>query len=122
MCRINGIYRPLRPFSEDEVASVPHVQGVYVIYDFAGPIYVGRSSWSVRSRLLDHLRRTSKGSRVIAWAIGRGARSSLLFEYKQFASFEKTEALLIDRLGTHHFANLRRETDPACRGDLTRLS
>jgi hypothetical protein len=107
----HGIFRPLRPFCEAEVGLAPPLPGVYIIYDLAGPIYVGRSATSVRDRLQAHLAR--RGSGVIAQALCIGAGGSLMFEYEPLISDAQAEAILIDKLGTHAFANLRRETDPA---------
>ena len=101
-----------RPFDLVSVATIPHEPGVYVVYDLAGPIYVGRSRVSVRDRLVAHV--TGRGNRNLRMATQVGASGSLTFSYLGgIASVEQAEALLIRTLGVTRFANLRRETDPA---------
>ena len=100
------------PFDFAAVATVPHEPGVYIVYDLAGPIYVGRSRVSIRDRLMAHL--TGRGNRNLALAIRVGASSSLSFSYLGgIGSVEQAEAQLIRVLGVSRFANLRKESDPA---------
>jgi excinuclease UvrABC nuclease subunit len=113
MLGIRGIFGFLRPFDESHVDRVPAMSGVYVIYERAGPIYVGRSRVNIRGRLRHHLRGT--GNRVIAQALRLGTGLSLRFEHQTMISVEQAEAQLIEALGTSKFANLRRESDPADR-------
>jgi hypothetical protein len=103
---------PYQPFRSDAVGQVPRRPGIYVVYDLAGPIYIGKSSTDVRGRLAAHLRGT--GSRVLRWARRVGAGASLTFRYALLppGSEHGAEAALIKALGTAHFGNLRRESLP----------
>lgn len=100
------------PFDEQHVVCVPKSSGVYIIYDLAGAIYVGRSASDIRRRLKAHL--AQEGNRNIAHAIRIGAASSLSFAYKCLpVSLQRDEeAILIHELGVDKYANLRRETLP----------
>jgi hypothetical protein len=82
---------------------------VYIIYDLAGPIYVGRSAVDIHSRLQSHFDGT--GNRNLALARRIGASKSLTFTYCLLPSREQAdvERLLIAALGVAEFANLRRE-------------
>jgi hypothetical protein len=91
------------------IGAVPRRSGVYIIYDLAGPIYVGRSSVDIRRRLQSHFFGT--GNRNLALARIRGALPSLTFAYCLLPSVEQAdvERLLIAALGVAKFANMRRE-------------
>jgi len=106
-----GIFRAVTSFDETNVRAVPHRPGVYIVYDLAGPIYVGRSRRDIHERLWRHLH--GQGNRNLAMAMR--LRADLTFEYEWLASPEQTEAQLIRYLGVEKFANLRREADPADR-------
>jgi hypothetical protein len=100
------------PFDERYITCVPKSAGVYIIYDLAGPIYVGRSASNIQRRLKTHL--AGRGNRNIAHAISVGAASSLSFTYYCMLSSLQgdAEAILIHELGADKYANLRRETLP----------
>lgn len=101
-----------RPFDVVRVSAVPCESGVYVVYDLAGPIYVGRSRVSIRDRLMAHV--TGRGNRNLTLARHVGAAGSLTFSFLSgIVSVEQAEAQLIQALGVTQFANLRKETDPA---------
>lgn len=104
-----GIFTALRKFDVHSVAMVPRRAGVYIVYDLAGPIYVGRSRQDIHERIWRHL--NGRGNRNLAMAMS--LRADLTFEYECLLSPEQAEALLIQNLGVVKFANLRRETDPA---------
>ena len=97
------------PFDQIHVVQVPHLSGVYVIYDLAGPIYAGRSSTDIQRRLHSHL--VGSGNKNLALARGVGAATSLMFTYCVLpcSSQADVERLLIAALGVANFANLRRE-------------
>ena len=106
------MFSPRRSFDFAGMTTVPREPGVYVVYDLAGPVYVGRSRVSIRDRLMAHV--TGRGNRNLALARHVGASGSLTFSYLcGVASVEQAEAQLIRTLGVARFANLRRETDPA---------
>ena len=86
-------------FDTLSISKVPNSSGVYIIYDSAGPIYVGRSGVSIRHRLQVHLRQS--GNRIIARAIQIGASDSLSFTYyKMLSGVDRdAEAYLIQELG-----------------------
>ena len=48
------MFQPIQPFDKAEILIVPEASGVYIIYDLAGPIYVGRSAVNIRRHLLAH--------------------------------------------------------------------
>jgi hypothetical protein len=101
-----------KPFEEKSIRMVPSGAGIYVIYDLAGPIYVGRSSVDIQGRLRLHFR--MHGNRNVAWARQIGAGSSLTFAYccMPVSVQREVEAVLIRHLGVASFANLRREACP----------
>ena len=97
------------PFDWKDIGAVPQLPGVYIIYDLAGPVYVGRSSVDIQRRLRSHFDGT--GNRNLALARKIGARQSLTFTYCVLPAMEQAnvERLLIAALGVARFANLRRE-------------
>jgi hypothetical protein len=97
------------PFDLQHIEAVPHQAGVYIIYDLAGPIYVGRSRVDINRRLRSHFKGT--GNANIALARRVGASSSLTFTYCCLPPEEQAdvERILIAALGVAKFANLRRE-------------
>lgn len=97
------------PFDRVNINAVPPSSGVYIIYDLAGPIYVGRSSVDIHRRLRSHFDGT--GNRNLALARRVGARPSLTFAYCLLppAVQADVERILIAALGTAKFANLKRE-------------
>jgi GIY-YIG catalytic domain len=97
------------PFSVKHVKSVPREPGVYIIFDLAGPIYVGRSSRDMRRRLQSHLKGT--GNKNIALARRVGAAESLTFSYCPLpaTATREVEAHLIAEMGVTKYANLRHE-------------
>lgn len=101
-----------QPFDEGHVSRAPASPGVYIIYDLAGAIYVGRSGSSIRDRLYRHLH--GSGNRNIARAVRVGAATSLSFCYcVTLQSVQRdAEAYLIAELGAAQYANLRRESLP----------
>src|SRR6266446_11007454 len=106
MFRLNPANRV--SFDAHNVGLVPRRSGVYVIYDLAGPIYVGRSRVDIQRRLQSHLNGT--GNRNIRLARRMGS-SSLSFSYCCLPAAKQTEveSILIAALGVGKFANLRRE-------------
>jgi len=96
-------------FDRKNIGAIPRGSGVYIIYDLAGPVYVGRSRVDIHSRLQSHFDGT--GNRNLAFARRIGARSSLTFTYCLLPSSEQAdvERLLIAALGVAEYANLRRE-------------
>lgn len=107
MFRLDPSHR--EPFDLLHVGAVPRRSGVYIIYDLAGPIYVGRSRADIHRRLLSHL--NGAGNRNIAMARRVGAGASLSFTYCLLPAAEQqdVERILIAALGVGNFANLRRE-------------
>jgi hypothetical protein len=97
------------PFDSAHVLAVPRAAGVYIIYDLAGPIYVGRSSVDIHRRLHSHLLGT--GNRNVALARRIGAAKSISFTYCLIPRSEQAdvERVLIAALGVAKFANLRHE-------------
>ena len=104
------MFQPIMPFEKAEVLLVPEASGVYIVYDLAGPIYVGRSALNIRRRLLTHLE--GRGNKNIAMALSIGAASSLSFSFCLLPRADQAhaEAVLIEQIGAIKFANLRRET------------
>ncbi|MEW6290750.1 MAG: hypothetical protein AB1545_12950 [Thermodesulfobacteriota bacterium] len=102
-----------QPFDERHIGYVPDKAGLYVIYDLAGPIYVGRSGVSIQRRLKSH--HSGVGNQNIALAMRIGAASSLTFKYWEFAKAQthQMEGMLIQELGVADYANLRRERIPS---------
>ena len=98
----------LKPFNETQVNKASKLPGVYVIYKQGTPVYVGRSSRSIRNRLRAH--QSGKGN----WFV-KLIRSSpeTSFEYCTTMSPEQAEAQLILGLKTKEYGNYRCETDPA---------
>lgn len=96
-------------FDAHHVREVPRSPGVYIIYDLAGPIYVGRSGEDIRGRLRKHLK--GDGNKNIALAKRVGAAGGLTFTYCCLPKSEQVdvERFLIATLGVAQFANLRRE-------------
>jgi len=101
-----------QPFDEKYISAVPRGSGIYVIFDLAGPIYVGRSAVDIQGRLQAHLRQ--RGNRNVALALRLQAAASLTFAYCSMpVEFQRdVEAVLIRHLGVTAFANLRREACP----------
>jgi predicted GIY-YIG superfamily endonuclease len=100
-----------QPFDPRYIQTVPRHPGVYVIYDLAGPIYVGRSGTDVRARLESHF--SMRGSRIIASARRAGVTSSLMFSYcVPLSTQREVEAILMKEIGPIKFANLRQEALP----------
>lgn len=97
------------PFDYVQIDKVPHSSGVYIIFDLAGPIYVGRSRVDIRRRLLSHFNGT--GNKNLALAKRIGASRSLTFTYCCLPATVQAdvERLLIAALGVAAFANLRHE-------------
>ncbi len=97
------------PFDRASIKGVPRAAGVYIIYDLAGPIYVGRSRLDIRRRLESHFDGT--GNRNVKLARRSGAGPSLTFTYCVLPDREQAnvESILIAALGVAKFANLRRE-------------
>jgi hypothetical protein len=110
MAKHSGRFLPIRPFNDEWVSKVDRSSGVYIVYDLAGPIYVGRSAVDIHRRLHSHL--IERGNQVIAQAMRIGAASSLTFTYCLLprADQANAEAVFIRELGSAEFANLRRET------------
>src|SRR6059058_1830837 len=50
--------KPTSSVNRDNVIAAPEKAGVHIIYEPAGPFYVGRSSCNIRRRLLAHLNST----------------------------------------------------------------
>ena len=67
------------PFDRNNINAVPRKSGVYIVFDLAGPIYVGRSRIDIHHRLQSHFNGT--GNRNLALAKRIGAGSSLTFTY-----------------------------------------
>ena len=98
------------PFEITYINQLPEKPGVYIIYDMdSTPVYVGRSRSNVRARLLNHRRR--RGNKVIRKALWW--HTPFLFEWECMISVEQAEAILIRKLGTRTYCNLRYENDPA---------
>lgn len=97
------------PFDRRNIDAVPRSSGVYIVYDLAGPIYVGRSRVDIHRRLQSHFDGT--GNRNLALARRIGAGTSLTFTYCVLPPGEQAdvERLLIAALGVAKYANLRRE-------------
>jgi hypothetical protein len=97
------------PLDRKNLTVVPHGSGIYIIFDMAGPIYVGRSRVDIHRRLQCHFDGT--GNRNIALARRVGAGSSLTFTYcaLPISAQADVERILIAALGVANFANLRRE-------------
>ena len=96
-------------FDLRHIEAVPHQGRVYIIYDLAGPIYVGRSRVDINRRLRSHANGT--GNANIALAQRVGASSSLTFTYCCLPAEAQAdvERILIAALGVAQFANLRHE-------------
>jgi GIY-YIG catalytic domain len=107
MFRLDPSHR--EPFDAPHVGAVPRRSGVYIIYDLAGPVYVGRSRVDIHRRLMSHFNGT--GNRNIAMARRVGVGASLSFTYCCLPAAEQqdVERILIAALGAGKFANLRRE-------------
>ena len=101
-----------QPFERPYIDRIPEKPGIYIIYDLAGPIYVGRSGSNIRRRLQTHHR--GSGNRNVAMAMRIGAGSSLTFRYCLLPKSEarQVEGILIQELGAAKYANLRREQIP----------
>lgn len=97
------------PLNTFFVSSVPDAAGVYIIYDLAGPIYVGRSRVDIRKRLQRHLHGTGNINIALARRLGAGASLSFTYCCLPAAEQANVESLLIAALGAGNFANLRRE-------------
>lgn len=104
------VFGPVYPFDAAHVSKLAG-GGVYIIYDLAGPIYVGRSINDIRGRLRRHL--SGQGNRIVRQAAGSEAVGSLMFEFRNLTSVHQVEKQLISHLGTQLFANLIDGTDPA---------
>lgn len=86
---------------------VPSQAGVYIIYDLAGPIYVGRSRVSVRDRLIAHFK--GRGNKNIRIAQLVGGSGSLYLRYLcGFGSVDQAEAILIEELLIRRWRRLAR--------------
>jgi len=101
-----------QPFDRPYIDCTPEEPGIYIIYDLAGPIYVGRSGCNIRRRLQTH--HSGSGNRNVAMAMRIGAGSSLTFRYCLLSKSEASlvEGVLIQELGAAEYANLRREQIP----------
>lgn len=97
------------PFNYLNINQVPRASGAYIIFDLAGPIYVGRSRVDIHRRLLSHFNAT--GNKNLALAKKIGAAQSLTFTYCCLPTDAQAdvERLLIAALGVAAFANLRHE-------------
>lgn len=97
------------PLNSQQINMVPRESGVYITFDLAGPIYVGRSRVDIRRRLLSHFSGT--GNKNLALAKKVGGASSLTFTYccLPVDAQADVERLLIAELGVANFANLRHE-------------
>lgn len=97
------------PFDRRNINAVPRTSGVYIVFDLAGPIYVGRSGVDIHRRLQSHFDGT--GNRNLALARRIGAGTSLTFTYCVLPPGEQAdiERILIAALGVARLANLRRE-------------
>jgi hypothetical protein len=101
-----------KPLDQVFLGKVPEQAGIYIIYDLAGPIYVGRSGSNIRRRLQAHSR--GAGNKNIAMARDIGALDSLTFRFCVLSGNQarQVEGLLIEALGGDKYANLRRERIP----------
>jgi hypothetical protein len=110
---MSSIYRlgPSRrlPFDRPSVAAVPRSSGVYIIFDLAGPMYVGRSRVDIRRRLQGYLDGTRNRNIALARRVGAGASLSFSYCLLPRTVQGEIESLLIAALGVARFANLRRE-------------
>ena len=70
----------LSAFTRVNINKVPRQSGIYVIYEPAGPFYVGRSGSDIRRRLLAHLSGTGNRNVKIARKIIE-VRDALTFTY-----------------------------------------
>ena len=100
----------LPAFNRDNVIAAPEKAGVYIIYEPAGPFYVGRSSCNIRRRLLAHLNSTGNQNVKLARNI-KEVRPTLTFTYAVLpkANQSEVEGVLIASLGVAKLANMRRE-------------
>lgn len=96
-------------FDLPSIMHVPEKPGIYIIYDLAGIIYVGKSGINIRRRLKSHWSR--RGNQNIAMAMKIGAGSSLTFKFWELTGFQanQAEGILIRELGAINYANLRKE-------------
>ena len=91
--------------------NIPNKQpGIYLICDAGGPIYAGRSSKSVKRRMLAHLNGYGNENIKIATKIKEIAQN-LTFTYFDVpaSSVAEVEIFLIEALGVTRLANMRRE-------------
>jgi predicted GIY-YIG superfamily endonuclease len=100
----------LPAFDFASINTVPEKPGVYIIYEPAGPFYVGRSGSNIRRRLLAHLNGTGNQNVKLATKI-REVRMTLTFTYAVLpkANQAEVEAVLIASLNVAQLANMRRE-------------
>src|SRR6476646_3502102 len=95
-----GVHTTQLPaFNLANVHSVPEKPGVYIIYEPAGPFYVGRSGRNIRRRLLAHLNGTGNQNVKLARKIIEVGRT-LTFTYAVLpkANQSEVEAVLIATL------------------------
>ncbi len=100
----------LPAFTKENIDKVPERSGVYILYEPAGPFYVGRSSVNMRARLRAHC--GGYGSRNVRLAMRiRQVAHSMTFTYVQLqpGCEREVEAVLIPMLGTTRLANMRHE-------------
>jgi hypothetical protein len=100
----------LPAFNKTNVDKVPNSSGVYIIYEPAGPFYVGCSGRDIQRRLLAHLNGTGNANVKLALKI-RGGAPTLTFTYALIphANHREVESVLIAGLGVTKLANMRHE-------------
>ena len=104
------LWSKLQAFEESALLRVPAKEGIYIVHYQNKPFYAGHSS-NLRHRLAEHLK--CRGSRKVKEGIQAGWKFT--FTYAELMSYQQSEAILLDALGTVGLGNLRRETDPADR-------
>jgi hypothetical protein len=108
------MWPPLLRWTEHEIKKVPEEPGVYVVYYYARPYYVGRASRNIRGRLWAHFRGKKKGSVMVRKAARYAPAELFRFRYWLVPAGDVAglEAVLIEALGGIDFGNLRREKLP----------
>ena len=102
------LFQSLR-FTRRNLDSVPRLPGVYIVYDFAGPLCAGRSSSDVHRALRDHYDAFTRGRGALALAI-RDAEA-VMFSYCVLPSSDvaDVERLLAATLGLGRLLDLKRQ-------------
>lgn len=100
----------LPAFTTENINKVPERPGIYILYEPAGPFYVGRSSVNMRARLRAHFGGYGNKNVRLAMRIRQVARS-ITFTYVQLqpGCEREVESVLIPMLGTTRLANMRHE-------------